>query len=39
MKLLPTLTKEEADFILEIVQWDAEKRAAFILAKQMFEEE
>jgi hypothetical protein len=37
--VLPKLTKEEADFILEIVNWDEEKRMAFKFAKKIFEEE
>ena len=39
MKLLSTLTKEEADFISDILHWEAEDKAAFIFAKRMFEEE
>lgn len=37
MEILPTLTKEEADFILDIINWPDEKKAAFKFAKQVFE--
>ncbi len=37
MSIFPTLTKEEADYIAEIVEWDQETRAAFKLAKTSFE--
>lgn len=39
IELLPTITKEEADTILRIVNWDRETKAAFKFAKQIFEEE
>jgi len=35
---LPQLTKEEADFLLQACQWTDVQRAAFIIAKQLFEE-
>lgn len=39
IKLLTTMTKEEADFIEEILRWDNDKKAAYLLAKQIFEDE
>lgn len=39
LELLPQLTKEEADSIEEILKWDDDKKAAFILAKKLFEDE
>ena len=39
LQLLLTLTKEEADQVEEILNWDSETKAAFLLAKQLFEEE
>ena len=39
LKLLPQLTKEEADLIETVVKWDDETRAAFMFAKRIFEEE
>lgn len=38
LKLLTQLTKEEADMIEEIVSWDDETRAAYKLAKELFED-
>jgi hypothetical protein len=38
IKLLPTLTKEEADLIAEVLSWRDEKKAAFMFAKRIFEE-
>lgn len=37
--LLPTLTKDEADLIENVLKWGDEEKAAFLLAKKMFEEE
>jgi hypothetical protein len=37
--LLPTMTKEEADFIETVLKWDNDEKAAFILAKRVFETE
>lgn len=34
---LTTITRDEADFIYEILTWDAETKYAFIMAKQLFE--
>lgn len=39
LKWLPTITKEESDFIEEVIHWDSEEKVAFIMAKRMFEEE
>lgn len=36
-KFLPSLTREEANIIYGILKWDPEKKAAFFLAKQLFE--
>lgn len=38
-KLFPEVTKEESDAIEHILKWDDGKRAAFFLAKRLFEEE
>lgn len=38
MIILPTITKEEADYIEEILKWDQDKKAAFLLAKRLFED-
>ncbi len=38
MKYFTTITKEECDFIQEILRWDDETKAAFKFAKTMFEE-
>ena len=37
--MFPKITQEECDFIAEICAWDNDTRAAFLLAKRMFEEE
>jgi hypothetical protein len=39
MELLSTLTKEEADFIENVLSWTDEKKIAFKLAKRLFEED
>jgi hypothetical protein len=36
--LLSKLTKDEADFILQVCKWSDEERAAFRLAKSIFED-
>jgi hypothetical protein len=36
---LPKLTKHEADFIEHILKWTDAQRAAFRLAKRIFEDE
>ena len=38
MEYLTQLTKEEADFIEHVLEWDDEQRIAFKLAKRIFEE-
>lgn len=38
IKFLPTITKEESDQIEAILKWDDEEKAAFIMAKRIFEE-
>ncbi len=38
IKYFTTITKEEADYIEEIMKWDDETRAAFMFAKRMFDE-
>lgn len=38
-EFFPKLTKEESDFIEEVLKWDNEKKAAFMMAKRMFEDE
>lgn len=38
MELFTTVTKEEADYIEEILKWDQDKKAAFLLAKRLFED-
>lgn len=36
--VLPNLTKEEANFIESICEWESEQRSAFMMAKKLFEE-
>lgn len=38
IKYFTTITKEQADFMEEILKWDDETRAAFMFAKRIFEE-
>jgi hypothetical protein len=38
LQLLPTIAKEEADYIEEIINWPHEQKTAFLIAKQIFEE-
>lgn len=38
MEYLPTITQEESDFIEHVLSWDNDMKAAFKLAKGMFEE-
>ncbi len=38
LELLPDLTKEEVEFIVEILSWDDETKIAFRMAKKLFEE-
>lgn len=35
---LPTITKEQSDFIASILKWDDETKMAFMLAKRIFED-
>ena len=39
MDYFPKITRDEADYIEEILNWDNERKAAFLIAKQIFEEE
>ncbi len=39
LKNLSQMTKEQADFIEEILKWNDEERAAFMFAKRIFEEQ
>lgn len=39
LKWFGTITQEESDFIEEILNWEDERRAAFLLAKRIFEGE
>lgn len=38
LKYLSQLTKEEADFIEHVLKWDDEQKAAFVMAKRIFED-
>lgn len=38
LEYLSTITKDESDFILEIINWDGETKLAFKLAKSIFED-
>lgn len=38
IELLQQLTKEEADLIEIVIKWPDEKKAAYLFAKQMFDE-
>jgi len=37
MDCFTQMSKDQSDFIEEILKWPDEKKAAFLLAKQMFE--
>lgn len=39
MHWFPEITKEESDFISQVLSWDDETRMAFSFAKRMFEED
>ena len=39
LKIFPQITKEQSDFIEDIVKWEDEKRSAFMFAKRIFEED
>lgn len=32
------MTKEESDYIHDILSWDSDKKSGFMLAKQVFED-
>jgi hypothetical protein len=38
IEFFTTITKEEADFIEKVLNWDDEKKFAFKMAKRIFEE-
>lgn len=38
IKIFPNITKEQSDYVLEILHWEPDKRAGFVLAKRLFEE-
>jgi len=38
LKYLSELTKDEADFIENILKWDEEQKTAFMFAKRIFED-
>lgn len=35
----PEMTKEESDYIHDILSWEDEKRSGFMFAKQVFEDD
>lgn len=37
ISIFPSMTKEEVDYIENILSWDNDKKAAFIFAKSIFE--
>jgi hypothetical protein len=39
LNLFPQLTKDEADLIEKVIGWDPDKKAAFIIAKRIFEDQ
>jgi len=39
VQIFPTLTREEADFIEQVLKWDDETKIAFGMAKRMFDED
>lgn len=39
MHYFTTITKDESDFIESVLKWDDETKAAFSLAKRLFEED
>jgi hypothetical protein len=38
IKYFTKITKEQADFMEDILKWDDETRAAFMVAKRIFDE-
>lgn len=39
LKQMHTMTKQDSDFIQQVINWDEEKKSAFIFAKRIFEED
>ena len=39
MEKFPELTKEEVDFIKDVLHWEPEKRADFLISKNLFEDD
>lgn len=39
VEYLTTITKEDADFIEDVLKWDDESKAAFRFAKRLFDED
>ena len=39
IEYLSTITKEQAEFMAEILNWSVEKKIAFTLAKRIFDED
>lgn len=37
MEFLPTVGKEDADVVFDILHWEHEKKTGFLLAKRLFE--
>lgn len=37
-EFLPSITQEESDMVYGILSWEEDKKAAFILAKRLFED-
>ena len=38
IEYFPTITKDQADFMEDLLKWDDEKKMAFMMAKRIFEE-
>lgn len=38
LEYFSTITKEECDYIEDIIKWDDETKAAFMFAKRIFED-
>lgn len=38
LEIFPTITKEESDYISEVLNWDDETKVCFGIAKRIFEE-
>lgn len=39
IKLFPQMTKEESDAIENILKWEDDRKAGFMMAKRLFEDE